>query len=121
MKAVFDTNILVDYLNGVPEARDELPRYTVPLVSIVTWIEVLVGAESEQELGVIRSFLGRFRVAELDRPTAEEAVRLRRTQRIRLPDAVIWATARARDALLVTRNTKDFPETDPGIHIPYQR
>jgi predicted nucleic acid-binding protein len=37
VKALFDTNILVDYLNAVPEARKELQRYTEKAVSIITW------------------------------------------------------------------------------------
>ncbi len=50
---------------------------------------------------------------------AETAVQLRRAYHIRLPDAIIWATARVNDAQLVTRNTKDLkPEWD-GIHAPY--
>jgi hypothetical protein len=28
VKALFDTNILIDYLNAVPQARTELQRYT---------------------------------------------------------------------------------------------
>ena len=59
------------------------------------------------------------RGASLD--VTEQAVALRREHRIRLPDAIIWATARASGALLVTRNTKDFPANDPGIRVPYQR
>ena len=45
--------------------------------------------------------------------------KIRRDRRVKLPDAVIWATARAESALLVTRNTKDFPRDDPGIRVPY--
>ena len=45
VKALFDTNILVDYLNAVPEARTELQRYTEKAVSIITWMEVMVGAD----------------------------------------------------------------------------
>ena len=37
-----------------------------------------------------------------------------------LPDAIIWATARQNDALLATRNTKNFPRNDPAMRIPYQ-
>ena len=40
VKALFDTSILVDYLNAVPEARTELQRYTEKAVSIITWMEV---------------------------------------------------------------------------------
>jgi predicted nucleic acid-binding protein len=52
---------------------------------------------------------------------AEQAVALRRDRRVKLPDAVIWATARSMGALLVTRNTKDFPADDPGVRVPYRR
>jgi predicted nucleic acid-binding protein len=38
---------------------------------------------------------------------------------MRLPDAIILATARAESALLVTRNTKDFPRDDPASRVPY--
>lgn len=36
VKALFDTNVLIDYLNAVPAARAELRRYTEKAVSIVT-------------------------------------------------------------------------------------
>ena len=32
---------------------------------------------------------------------------------------IILATAQHESALLVTRNTKDFPAADPGVHVPY--
>ena len=119
MPVVFDTNVLVDYLRGIEDARVELERHREWTVSLVTWMELLVGAHDEGEESVIRAFLGRFEVADIDRRTAEEAVRLRRSRRMWLPDAIVWATARVRQAVLVTRNTKDFPADDPGIHVPY--
>ena len=61
VKALFDTNILVDYLNAVPEARTELQRYTEKAVSIITWMEVMVGADSHLEAAT-RSFLNGFDV-----------------------------------------------------------
>jgi hypothetical protein len=39
---------------------------------------------------------------------------------MKLPDAIIWASAQANAMLLVTRNTKDFPATDPGVRVPYR-
>jgi predicted nucleic acid-binding protein len=38
----------------------------------------------------------------------------------RLPDAIIWATARRKNTLLITRNTKDFPAGEPDIRVPYR-
>ena len=118
-RVVFDTNVLVDYLRGIDDARVELERYDEWAISLVTWMELLVGAHDEEEEAVIRAFLGRFEVADVDRRTAEEAVRLRRSRRMQLSDAIVWATARVRQAVLVTRNTKDFPADDPGVRVPY--
>ncbi|CAN5914838.1 type II toxin-antitoxin system VapC family toxin [soil metagenome] len=119
VKALFDTNILVDYLNAVPQARTELQRYTEKAISIVTWMEVMVGASPDLE-GPTRRFLDDFTLVSVDRQVAERAVSLRRDHRIKLPDAVIWATAQTHALLLVTRNTKDFPPDDPGVRAPYR-
>lgn len=119
VKALFDTNILVDYLNAVPEARTELRRYREKAVSIITWMEVMVGAAPDLEAAT-RSFLNGFDVIAVDEHVAERAVGLRRSRRIKLPDAVIWATAQVHSMLLVTRNTRDFPDDDPGVRAPYK-
>jgi predicted nucleic acid-binding protein len=119
VKALFDTNILVDYLNAVPQARTELQRYTEKAVSIITWMEVMVGASRDVE-AVTRSFLSGFDIIALDSEIAERAVNLRRGHSIKLPDAIIWATAQIRAMLLVTRNSRDFAPGDPGIRMPYK-
>ena len=66
-----------------------------------------------------RHFLEGFKVITLDEEIANRVVALRRAHRMKLPDAVIWATAQTAGRLLVTRNTKDFPTDDPGIREPY--
>ena len=119
MKALFDTNILIDYLNGIAAAREEIERYERPLISPITWMEVMVSAQEDEE-PLIRGFLQRFSQVPLDTTVAERAVAIRRIQRMRLPDALIWASAQSQDALLVTRNTRDFPADAPDVRIPYQ-
>src|SRR5262249_19522068 len=66
-----------------------------------------------------RGFLTTFDVLGIDSQIAERSVQLRRSLRIRLPDAIIWPTAQPNAMLLVTRNTKDFPAIDPGVRVPY--
>lgn len=119
VKALFDTNILIDHLNRVDAASAELSRYEDKAVSILTWIEVMVGAAPEVEVAT-REFLRNFKLVGLDDRIADLAVRLRRAHRLKLPDAVIWASAQANEMLLVTRNTKDFPSDDPGVRMPYR-
>lgn len=120
MKAVIDTNIIIDYLSGSSKAREELDSFEELYISLITWMEILVGAEEGAEESEIREFLRRFRVRPLDEGVAQRAVDIRRRQKIRLPDAIIWATAQQLGVLLVTRNTRDFPSRHPGIRVPYR-
>jgi len=116
--ALFDTNILIDYLNGVAAAKVELERYDARAISIVTWMEVMAGASPEVEAAT-RTYLDSFVLIPIDQPIAEQAVAARKQARIKLPDAIIWASARSRAMLLVTRNDRDFPASEPWVRIPY--
>ena len=118
VSALFDTNILIDYLRGLPPARDELRRHEQRAISVITWMEVMVGAAAATERGT-RDFLGGFELIPVDNRIAERAVLLRRAHRIKLPDAIVWASAQVHDMLLVTRDAKGFPQGDPGIRHPY--
>ena len=118
VKALFDTNILIDYLNGIAAARDELDRYEDKAISIVTWMEVLARATPTVQAAT-RAFLDGFEIVALDNPIAERAVTLRKRNKIKLPDAIILASAEANARLLVTRNTKDFHASDPDVRVPY--
>jgi hypothetical protein len=116
--ALFDTNIILDNIKGIPDAPIEIGLYQDRAISIVTVIEVLVGTTPATE-AVERAFLGRFRVVPLTDDVAEEAAALRPAHRMKLPDAIVWASARVQGRLLVSRNTKDFPANDPGVRHPY--
>lgn len=119
VKALFDTNILIDYLNGVVEAKTELGRYTDKAISTITWMEVLVGATPECDHAT-RGFLAEFQCLPIDAEIASRSVHIRKSHKMKLPDAIVWATAQVHDRILVTRNTKDFSENEPGIRVPYR-
>ncbi|WP_432262948.1 type II toxin-antitoxin system VapC family toxin [Cupriavidus sp. TMH.W2] len=118
VKALFDTCILIDYLNGIAAARTELALYESRAISTITWMEVMVGASADNEAAT-RAWLATFDVLDIDPVVADRAVALRKARRMRLPDAIIWATAQAHAMLLVSRNTKEFPAKEPGIRVPY--
>ena len=113
-----DTNILIDYLRGIPEAAAELDSQRNRAISVITWIEVIAGTTAETE-SLARNLLKDFVVFELTTEIAEHAARLRRELKLKVPDAIILATARLTDRKLVTRNTRDFPQTMAGVRVPY--
>jgi predicted nucleic acid-binding protein len=49
VKAVLDTNILIDLLNGRVEANNEAGRYSGLAISRISWIEVLAGVRNAED------------------------------------------------------------------------
>lgn len=119
MKAVWDSNIVIDLLNGIPEAGRQAEQYNV-VISVVTYAEVLTGAIRRKTYNEVLGFLKTMEVISLDSDIAEQAARVRADKGLKLPDAIIYATAVSLGLLLVTRNTKDFQKSDVNIRIPYE-
>lgn len=120
VKAVFDTNILIDLLNGVVEANNEVGRYSQVAISRVSWIEVLTGVRDEEDQNRVENLLAFFEMIELDEAVSRRAIELRRQYRLKVPDAIVFASAKLGDSVLVTRDLDDFPAGDPGIRVPYE-
>jgi len=118
MNAIFDSGILIDHLNGIRQAKQEMDLYPQKSVSIVTWIEVMAGTDASDDLPT-RLFLQGFPLFPLTAAVAERTFLLRRSRKLKFPDSTILATAQVAGLLLVTRNSKDFSPTDPQIRIPY--
>ena len=119
MIALFDSNIVIDFLNGIPQAATELAQYKHAYISPITWVEAQVKAPPGLEEATRQAIDANFKRIELDEATLQESLVLRRTHRLKLPDALIWASARINGWQLVTRNTKDFPAEWAGIRLPY--
>ena len=115
----FDTNILIDALNGHDAARVELRQAAERWISRITWIEVMSKVDAASR-PLINGLFADFRLDELDGPISERAAELRRDEpRLKLPDAIILASAQVSGRTLVTRNIRDFPADQPGIRVPY--
>ena len=61
MKALFDTNILIDYRNGIAAAKKELALYESRAISIVTRMELMSEGEPTLE-STTRAYLNQFTV-----------------------------------------------------------
>ena len=99
---LLDTNAVIYLLSG---------RLVVPLpdgqysVSIITEIELLsfsgISAEEEQRIRDLLLLLDRVHLTDAVR---DETIRLRRKNRLKLPDAIIAASALINDAVLLTND-----------------
>jgi predicted nucleic acid-binding protein len=112
-KYLLDTNILIYYF------ADEIPPKELETIedifktsfyiSVITRIEFL-GWKKHTEKGYekAKEFISFSKVIYLTKKIADKAINIRREYRIKLPDAVIAATASSKNLTLVTRNDDDF-------------
>ena len=120
---LLDTDILIDYLRGRPEAIAYLDRLTNPLfISVITVGELYAGVRDGAERSRLDSFLLAFTIIPIDQATAVTGGLLRRdygkSHGMGLADALIGATAQVHGLTLVSLNRKHFPMF-PLLAVPY--
>lgn len=99
---LLDTDIFVDHLRGATAIRVGTHRVHY---SVVTRAELFAGSAATQRVATL---LAPFREVPVHRAVAERAGRIRRESGVRLPDALVAATAIEHRLGLVTRNRRDF-------------
>lgn len=105
-----DTNAIIDFLNGkLPEAGRDLLADVEPVISIISKIELFSSANiPKEELLRLQALMEIALIYPLTDIIAENAIILRQTYRIKLPDTIIAATALTHNLVLITRNVSDF-------------
>lgn len=118
---VLDTNIVIYYLAGKLPASDldfldETVNRTAN-ISVITKLELLGWKNaSKEDLELLTFFIQDSQVFGLNEEVADTTVVIRRKYRIKLPDAIIAATALTYNHTLVTNNHTDF-EKIKGLKI----
>ncbi|MGK7890639.1 MAG: type II toxin-antitoxin system VapC family toxin [Leptolyngbyaceae cyanobacterium] len=113
MKYLYDTNIFIYYLAADPAvlpffSAEFLSQHGV-IISTIVRIELLSFPElSPEEEMVISDLLMQFERVPLLPDIEDRTIQLRRQHRLKLPDAVIAATALHCSACVTTRNVSDF-------------
>jgi predicted nucleic acid-binding protein len=109
---VFNSNILICHLNDAlsPSVLTQVEVWITEgaVISVMSRIDELGYPQTADQLQQAMCLLAYFEEIPLREPVGQRMITLRQQYRIRLPDALIAATALDRGFPLVTRNTQDF-------------
>ena len=113
-----DTNILI-YLSKKELEFEKVFSPTDKLfMSVITYMEVLgYQFTSNEEKYFIEGLCKHIPFIELDSEIVEKVIQIRQQYKIKLPDAIILATAIIGELDLVTANVKDFLHIGLNISI----
>lgn len=101
---LLDTNVVLYFLGGRLTNSLPLGQY---FVSVISEIELLsYPSLSPDEEVQIRNFLTKITVVRIESKIKELAIALRKQYRLRLPDAIIAATAQSLNATLFTNDVR---------------
>ena len=117
-KIVFDSVSVIDIANEKcnMDKVAGLTKANKSLVSVVTRIESLVSPKSLLEETKIRHFLKRCKTMGINPKIEREAIKLRQSAKLKLPDAIIAATAVVTGATLITRDNDLLKLDFPGLN-----
>ena len=109
---LIDTNVVSDYFSasfsnkGIQFMDDVIDAF--PNLSIISQIELLSWKTNETTEQRIKNFIKDSVVLNISPDIIDYCVSLRRSIRIKTPDAIIASTALVNGYILITNNEKDF-------------
>lgn len=96
LKYLFDTNVFIDYFS------DRLQDKSIFDIEFI----------SENDDKLFTELLNSFKTRAIDIEIENKTILLRKKYKLKLPDAIIAATVIVEDAILVTRDKKDFQKVE---------
>ncbi|TAG54035.1 MAG: type II toxin-antitoxin system VapC family toxin [Cytophagales bacterium] len=113
MTYLIDTNTIIDYLNAsLPETGKIFLNAVVDsnsTLSIITKMETLgYNFKSKNEQIIMETFIKGSNVLNINNEIVNQTILLRKSNKIKLPDAIIASTALVYDLIIISHNAYDF-------------
>lgn len=119
-KAILDSNLLIFLSKDLIDRQKLFSKYDEFCVSVITYMEVYAFefSDSAQKNSLDETF-AKLEIIELNREIADQAIiyRKNKLKKIKLPDAIILASARYADADLLTDDWNDFQNIDSIVNV----
>lgn len=119
-KVLLDTNVLIYASKALLDLEKLSKRYDVFFVSIITYMEIYAyDFVNAAELDAINKIFEALEIINIDLELSNQAILYRKNKikKIKLPDALVLASAKIVNADLLTNNHKDFVGIDNQLCI----
>lgn len=119
---LIDTNSVIEFMSGalpisgsnwLQNIYDQNQHY----LSVINQIEILGFNGSSTEMQAFEEFIQASHIFPLSDVVVQKTIDLRKAYKIKLPDAIIAATASIYHLTIVTRNTSDFAKIEGIAYI----
>jgi predicted nucleic acid-binding protein len=113
MGYLLDTNVVINYLDAsMPTKGMQLLNTFVddePIISVTTKMETLgFNFKSPEEQTITETLINGCSILDINNGIVNKTIAIRKNKKMKIPDAIIAATALVYDLVLITRNTSDF-------------
>lgn len=121
-KYLIDTNVIIDsQMLRISEKGLHFLGSVINdnfIISFITYIEVLGYNDVTEDT---QAFIALANVIEIDKEIIDTCINLRKQKKIKLPDAIIAATALVHNFTIISRNVKDFVNIEGLNYVnPYE-
>lgn len=119
-KGILDSNVIILASKELIDVENLLSKYDVFYVSVITYIEVYAfNFQSSIEKNIIDEIFANLEIVQLNQEIADQAILYRKntSKKIKLPDAIILASAKYINADLLTDDWDDFQNVDSTVNV----
>lgn len=109
INAIFDSDILINYSKEEINLDIYFNSYEKINISVITYMEIF-GYEfkNKNEENLLKSIMEKIDTININEDIINKVIEVRKKFKVKLPDAIIFATATYLNADLITINEDDF-------------
>ena len=115
---IFDTNVLIYISKNILKIGELITEDANAHISVILYIEAMgFSFDSVKGQYYMQEICGSCQIIHLSDLIIQETINIRRNNRIKLPDAIIYAAALVQNLPLLTNNIADFKSIGNKVEL----
>jgi len=116
--ALLDSNVFIYISQKQLDFEKLLEHHDSFYTSVISKMEVLgYNFDNHEEKEIVENLFKEIEIAYLNEDIVNKVIEIRKKKKIKLPDAIVYATASINELDLITRNVNDFINIDKSVNV----